>query len=91
MWAQAPGIQCSELADVSALGSGLEKLQGLTSLNLGFRYCEQLSYNLQEDFESKADFVAALRDRVRTESGGDTESLTESGGEMEKVRTAQQS
>ena len=31
MWAQAPGIQCSQLADVAPLGAGLEKLQALTS------------------------------------------------------------
>ena len=42
MWAQAPGIQCSQLADVAPLGAGLEKLQALTSLNLDF-FCSQLA------------------------------------------------
>ena len=43
MWAQAPGIQCSQLADVAPLGAGLEKLQALTSLKLDFANCEQLA------------------------------------------------
>ena len=43
MWAQAPGIQCSQLADVAPLGAGLEKLQALTSLNLNFGGCSQLA------------------------------------------------
>ena len=42
MWAQAPGIQCSQLADVAPLGAGLEKLQALTSLKLNFERCSQL-------------------------------------------------
>ncbi len=33
---------CSQLADVAALGAGLEKLQALTSLDLDFGYCKQL-------------------------------------------------
>ena len=36
MWAQAPGIQCLQLADVAPLGARLEKLQALTSLDLKF-------------------------------------------------------
>ena len=60
MWAQAPGIQCSQLAEVTALGAGLEKLQALTSLHLNFEGCSQLRGNLQKRFKSKADFVAAL-------------------------------
>ena len=56
----ASGTQCSKLADVLALGAGLEKLQALASLKLYFYGCSELSYNLQEHFESKADFVAAL-------------------------------
>ena len=43
MWAQAPGIQCSQLADVAPLGAGLEKLQALTSLDLNFDSCSQLA------------------------------------------------
>ena len=61
MWAQAPGIQCSQLADVAALGAGLEKLQALTSPKLNFLGCEQLNVDLQKFFETKAEFVAALR------------------------------
>ena len=34
---------CSQLADVAALGAGLEKLQALTSLHLDFRWCSQLA------------------------------------------------
>ena len=60
MWAQAPGIQCSKLAEVTALGAGLEKLQALTSLNLSFYCCSKLPRNLKTNFTSKADFVAAL-------------------------------
>ena len=41
MWAHAPGIQCSQLADVAALGAKLEKMQALTSLELNFRYCSK--------------------------------------------------
>ena len=52
--------QCSQLADVAALGAGLEKLQALTSLNLNVADCEQLNVDLQEFFETKAEFVAAL-------------------------------
>ena len=60
MWASAPGIQCSQLADVAPLGAGLEKLQALTSLNLDFRFCSQLSDKLQKRFNSKESFVAAV-------------------------------
>ena len=52
MWAQAPGIQCSQLADVAPLGAGLEKLQALKSL--------QLSGQLQTRFNSKESFLAAV-------------------------------
>ena len=45
---------------MSALGSGLEKLQGLASLNLNFYFCSKLPSNLHKVFTSKADFVAAL-------------------------------
>ena len=34
MWAQAPGIQCTKLVDVAALGAGLAKPQAFESLNL---------------------------------------------------------
>ena len=34
---------CSQLADVAALGAGVEKLQALTSLELDFEGCEQLA------------------------------------------------
>ena len=60
MWAQAPGIQCSQLADVAPLGAGLEKLQALTSLKLDFRRCSQLSGQLQTQFDSKESFLAAV-------------------------------
>ena len=60
MWAQAPGIQCSQLADVAPLGAGLEKLQALTSLDLNFEECSQLSDKLQERFTSKECFLAAV-------------------------------
>ena len=60
MWAQAPGIQCSQLADVAALGAGLEKLQALTSLGLNFRSCSQLSGQLRTHFYSKESFLAAV-------------------------------
>ena len=53
MWAQAPGIQCSQLADVAPLGAGLEKLLALTSLNLDFSGCSQLADVLQKTFSSK--------------------------------------
>ena len=51
---------CSQLAEVTALGAGLEKLQALTYLNFDFGGCSELSGTLQKRFESKADFVAAL-------------------------------
>ena len=51
---------CSKLADVSALGAGLEKLVGLTSLKLDFGGCEQLSEDLQKVFSSKDSFLAAV-------------------------------
>ena len=34
---------CSQLAEVTALGAGLEKLQALTSLHLNFFGCSQLA------------------------------------------------
>ena len=72
MWAQAPGIQCSQLADVAPLGAGLEKLQALTSLKLSFYGCSQLCKSLHLDldageraallktFSSKESFLAAV-------------------------------
>ena len=62
MWAQAPGIQCSQLADVAALGAGLGQLQALTALALNFEGCARLHGNLRRSFDidSRADFVAAL-------------------------------
>ena len=60
MWAQAPGIQCSQLADVAALGAALEKLEALTSLKLDFEDCSQLSGQLQKHFHSKESFLAAV-------------------------------
>ena len=60
MWAQAPGIQCSQLADVAPLGTGLGKLQALMSLELDFSQCSQLSGQLQTYFRSKESFLAAL-------------------------------
>ena len=59
MWAQAPGIQCSQLAEVTALGAGLENLQALTSLHLDFSSYRQLA-DLGRRFDSKVDFLAAL-------------------------------
>ena len=61
MWAQAPGIQCSQLADVAPLGAGLEKLQALTSLNLNLKGCKQLTGKFQKEFKSKESFLAAVR------------------------------
>ena len=52
--------RCKQLADVAALGAGLEKLQALTSLNLNFRGCAQLHSDLQTGFRSKVEFVEAL-------------------------------
>ena len=46
MWAQAPGIQCSQLADVAPLGAGLEKLQALTFQFLRFGRCSALAEKL---------------------------------------------
>ena len=60
MWAQAPGIQCSKVADVAPLGAALEKLQALTSLDFYFDGCEQLSGQLQTQFDSKESFLAAV-------------------------------
>ena len=60
MWAQAPGIQWSQLADVAPLGAGLEKLPALTSLDLYFGGCSQLSGQLQAYFDSKESFLAAV-------------------------------
>ena len=60
MWAQAPGIQCKQLADVAPLGAALEKLQALTSLDLNFKNCSQLSGQLQTHFDSKESFLAAV-------------------------------
>ena len=60
MWASAPGILCLQLADVAALGAGLEKLQALTSLNLKFGNCSQLRADLQKEFDSKDSFLAAV-------------------------------
>ena len=72
MWAQAPGIQCSELADVAPLGAGLEKLQALTSLKLNFEYCKQLSDKLQKRFNSEESSLAAVgRDRERRSEEGE--------------------
>ena len=60
MWAQAPGIQCSQLADVAALGAALEKLEALTSLKLDFEECSQLADKFQNEFDSKESFLAAV-------------------------------
>ena len=60
MWASAPGIQCSQLADVAPLGAGLEKLQALTSLKLDFEECSQLNGKFQKEFGSKESFLAAV-------------------------------
>ena len=51
---------CKQLADVSALGAGLEKLVALTSLELDFRYCRQLRAGLRREFSSKDSFLAAV-------------------------------
>ena len=51
---------CEQLADVSALGAGLEKLVGLTSLRLDFYDCDQLRAGLQRGFSSKDSFLAAV-------------------------------
>ena len=51
---------CEQLADVSALGAGLEKLVALTSLQLDFRHCDQLRADLQKEFSSKDSFLAAV-------------------------------
>ena len=52
--------RCKQLADVSALGAGLEKLVALTSLELDFRRCNQLRAGLQSEFSSKDSFLAAV-------------------------------
>ena len=51
---------CKQLADVSALGAGLEKLVALTSLELNFSRCNQLRAGLQREFSSKDSFLAAV-------------------------------
>ena len=52
--------ECSQLADVSALGSAVGNLRALTSMRLDFRYCDELSDKLRNEFYSKAGFLAAL-------------------------------
>ena len=51
---------CSQLADVSALGSAVGNLRALTSLTLSFEDCSQLSDKLRTKFIIKAAFLAAL-------------------------------
>ena len=46
---------------MAALGAGLEKLQALTSLELYFAGCSQLADELQKAFDSRDEFLAALR------------------------------
>ena len=60
MWAQAPGIQCSQLADVAPLGAALEKLQALTYLDFNFGGCLQLADEFKKEFRSKESFLAAM-------------------------------
>ena len=48
-----------DLENLAALGEGVGKLPGLTSLKLNFEECEQLADDLRREFESKADFLAA--------------------------------
>ena len=91
MWAQAPGIMCSKLAEVTALGAGLEKLQALTSLHLDFLNCSGYV-----GAGPKYPVLAAQRQSAKTfrEQGrlrGGARSVIESGRAVDKVRTAQQS
>ena len=51
---------CKQLANVSALGAGLEKLVALTSLELNFEDCNQLRVGLRSRFSSKDSFLAAV-------------------------------
>ena len=53
-------VNCSQLADVSALGTAVGSLQALTSQHLDFECCNKLSGKLRNQFDSKAAFLAAL-------------------------------
>ena len=46
--------------DISSLGSAVSNLEGLTSLKLDFRSCNQLRAGLRREFSSKDSFLAAL-------------------------------